>query len=54
VESNGQKIFFWEWGVKGKLPPQIIFIFHPKIADFRLNYCILKKNTKNKASGRSL
>jgi hypothetical protein len=53
VESNDQKILFWEWEVKGKISSPNCPYFPAKIADFGLNYRILKENAKNLTSGRS-
>ncbi len=36
------------------LPPGIVSILQPKIADIGLKCCILRENSKNSISGRSL
>jgi hypothetical protein len=54
MESDGPKILFWEWVVKGKTTAPIVPISGSEFADFGLNCCIPAENPANSISGRSL
>ena len=45
------KIHFFVWAVKKKIAPPDFSLFLVQIADFGLNYCILKEKRKSTTSG---